>query len=445
MTQRTVAPLLGTAPQHAVSDSVRGYLFGGVVVIALLVGGIGGWAATSDLAGAVLAQGTVVVDSNVKKVQHPTGGIIGEIRVKDGDRVNPGDLLVRLDETATRANLLTVTKQLDEIAMRQARLKAERDGADSVAVPKMLADRFAVAEIQDIISGERSMFESRRSGRASQKGQLKERMAQLREEIQGLTGQLAGKTQEVQLVRKELVGLETLEEKQLITMPRMTGTRRDVARLDAERGQLTAQIAQAKGKISETELQILQIDQDLRTEIVKDLRESQGKEAELIERRITADDQLRRIEIRAPQAGFVHQSIVHTIGGVINPSEPLMLIVPEGDKLVIEAKVAQQDIEQIHQGQLAWLRFTAFNQRTTPEVQGTIDRIAPDLIREPQTGVAYYVARVHISQDEQARLAPSKMLPGMSVDVQIKTTDRTALSYFLKPLQDQFAKAFKER
>jgi HlyD family secretion protein len=436
-----IAPTDTSAPD----DSLRPYVLGGAAVVFLLVGVLGGWAATSQLAGAVLAQGTVVVDSNVKKVQHPTGGVVGELRVREGDSVKAGDIVLRLDETVTRANLQMVTKQLDELAMRQARLKAERDGLEAVVLPPLLAGREAEPLVLEIIAGERSLFESRRTGRASQKSQLRERTSQIREEIKGLSGQLAAKANEAALVGKELEGLEYLAAKNLVQMTRVNPMRRDAAKLEGEQGQLTAQIAQANGKIAEIELQILQIDQDLRTEIVKELREAQGKEAELVERRIAAEDQLRRVDIRSPQTGTVHQLAVHTVGGVINQSEPLMLIVPDGDKLVIEAKVAQQDIEQVRIGQNAWLRMTAFNQRTTPEVAATVDRVAADLTREQQTGAAYFVARLTIPEHELKKLGQGKLVPGMPVDVQIKTEERTALSYFLKPFSDQIARAFKER
>jgi HlyD family secretion protein len=431
----------GSAPD----DSLRPYVVCGAVMVFLLVGALGGWASTSQLSGAVLAQGTVVVDSNVKKVQHPTGGVVGELRVREGDSVKAGDVVLRLDETVTRASLQMVTKQLDELAMRQARLKAERDGLDSVALPALLVGREAEPLVLEMIGGERSLFESRRNGRASQKSQLKERVSQIRAEIKGLSGQLSAKTNEAKLVSKELEGLEYLAAKNLVQMTRVNPMRRDAARLAGEQGQLTAQIAQANGKIAEIELQILQVDQDLRTEIVKELREAQGKEAELGERRIAADDQLRRVDIRSPQSGTVHQLTVHTVGGVISQSEPLMLIVPDGDKLVIEAKVAQQDIEQVHAGQNAWLRMTAFNQRTTPEIAATVERVAADLTREPQTGAAYFVARLTIPEQELKKLGQGKLVPGMPVDVQIKTEERTALSYFLKPFSDQIARAFKER
>jgi HlyD family secretion protein len=410
----------------------------------MLVGALGGWAATSQIAGAVLAQGTVVVESNVRKVQHPTGGIVGELRVREGDDVRQGDLLMRLDDTITRANLQVIVKQLDELGMRQARLQAERDGANVLNVPASLTARAHDPAVAEIISGETSLFKSRRAGRESQRSQLGERIAQLRQEIAGLTAQLAAKREEIGLVKAELESLAGLSSRGLVATSRVTPLRRDVARFEGEQGQINASMAQLQGRIAETELQLIQIDQDLRTEIVRDLRDAQSKEAELIERRITAEDQLRRVEVRAPDNGIIHQLSVHTVGGVINPSEPVALIVPAGDQLVIEARVAQQDIEQLYLGQQAWLRMTAFNQRTTPEIQGTVQRISPDLVREPQTGASYFVVRLASPSSEVEKLG-GRLLPGMPVDVQIKTQERTALSYFLRPMKDQMARAFRER
>ena len=407
--------------------------------------GIGGWAATANLAGAVLTQGTVVVDSNVKKVQHPWGGIVGEIRVRDGDRVSSGDLIVRLDETITRANLQMITKQLDQLAVRQVRLKAERDGAASVDIPRILIARQSEPELAEILEGERTLFESRHVARAGQKAQLRERIAQLNEEIGGLHGSAAGQGQEIELVAEELAGQHQLWIKNLIAITKYTATQREAARLEGERAHLIAAAAQAKGKIAETELQIIQLDQDLRSEVVKDMREIQAKEAELAERRAAAEDQLKRIDIRAPQTGVVHQLAVHTVGGVINAGDPLMLIVPGGDALVIEVKVAPQDIDQVSVGQAAFVRFPAFNQSTTPEFNGVVARVAADLTREPQINQAYYLARIALSDEEMKRLGQLKLVPGMPAEVQIKTGERTALSYLVKPLSDQIALAFKGR
>lgn len=434
-----------TAEPRRPGDAIAPYLMAGLTVVLLLVGGLAGWAATSELAGAVLAQGTVVVDSNVKKIQHPTGGIIGEIRVKDGDTVQAGDLLLRLDETAARAALTIITKQLDELAMRQTRLKAERDGVEVLAIPQRLSGREHEADVAEVIVGERNLFDSRRAARTAQRAQLRERIVQLNEEVRGQSGQHEAKAMEAELVAHELKGLEELEGKRLTTTSRLTTIRRDYARLDGERSQLIASMAQARGRIAEIELQLLQLDQDLKTEVVKELRDIQSREAELIERRIAAEDQLRRIEIRSPQSGVVHQLAVHTVGGVISPSEPVMLIVPAGDRLVIEARVLPHDIEQVQVGALAVLRLTAFNQRTTPELMAVVDRVSADLTREPQTGQAYFLARLTLTEAELAKLAPSRLVPGMPADVQIRTQSRTALSYLLRPLQDQFTKAFRER
>ena len=436
-------PLVAT--DSVINDNVRTQLMTGFATVLLLVGGLGGWAATSSLAGAVLAAGTVVVDSNVKKVQHPTGGVVGEIRVRDGDRVAAGDLVMRLDEVITRANLGIVASQLNEFAVRQARLKAERDGSASVEIPRRLADRQAEADIAEIIAGERALFASRSTARAGQKAQLGERISQLREEIGGVEAQQRAKANELELINRELGEIEKLWAKKLVPLSKLLSLKRDAARIEGERGQLIAAVAQARGKITETELQIIQVDHDMRTEVMKDLREIQAKNAELMERRVAAEDQLKRVDIRAPQSGVVHQLAVHTIGGVINPAEPIMLIVPERDALVIEAKIAPQDIDHVRPGQQAFIRFTAFNQRTTPEFRGEVMRVAADVTKEAQTNQAYFLSRIALSEPELKRLGHLNLVPGMPAEVYIKTTERTAISYLLKPLSDQVAKAFTER
>jgi HlyD family secretion protein len=411
----------------------------------LLIGGIGGWASTSHIAGAVVAAGTVLVDSSVKKVQHPTGGVVGNIRVRDGDKVEFGDVLINLDETVTRANLRIVTKQLDELAVRNARLRAERDILQSVELPRSLISRQSDAEIVEILTGERTLFESRRAARGGQKAQLNERIEQLRKEIDGLLAQQKAKTKELQLIKTELEGQNRLWSKNLIAITKYTATQREAARLDGEWGRLLASVAQARGKIAEIELQSIQLDQDRKTEVIKEIREIQSKQAELDERRVTAEDQLKRVEIRAPQAGVVHQLGVHTVGGVINAGEPVLLIVPRDDKLVIEARVAPRDIDKVRMGQRSVVSFPAFNQRTTPEVTGEISHVAADQIRDPQSNMAYFLVRITLSADELKRLDGLTLRPGMPADVYIATGERTTLSYLIKPLSDQISRAFRER
>jgi HlyD family secretion protein len=432
------------SPQN-VDASVSRFMISGLAVVFFLVGGLGVWAATTEIAGAVVATGVVVVETNVKKVQHPTGGIVGEIHIKNGAHVKAGDLLIRLDETLTRVNLQMITKQLDEFVIRQARLVAERDDADAIVVPQHLTDRKDEHEIGQIVRGEESLFRTRRQSIDGQKSQLKERSQQLAQEAQGIESQIAAKRREIKLITDELVGLAELAAKQLVTTTKIAALKREKARLEGELGQYVAALAQTEGRKTEIALQIVRLDQDLKTEVVKELREAQSKIAELNERKIAAEDQLRRIEIRAPQNGIVHQLAVFTVGGVIGPGEPIMLIVPEGDRLLVEARIAPKDIDQLYIGQLTRIRFAAFDQQTTPQVNGEVLGISADLSRDQTTGETYFTARITIPEDELAKLGDNKLQPGIPADVQIKTRDRTALSYLMKPLVDQIDKAFRER
>jgi HlyD family secretion protein len=424
--------------------SIRRHLVAGVALIALLAGGIGGWAATTELAGAVIALGSIVVDSNVKKVQHPTGGIVGELRVRDGAPVRAGDVVMRLDDTVTRANLAIVVKGLDEYTARKARLESERDGAGAIRFPADLLARRNEPDVLHLLAGETKLFELRRSARVGQKAQLRQRIEQLQEEIRGDTAQQAAKTQEITLIDQELVGVKQLFAKNLIQMTRLTALEREKARLDGERAQLSAATAQVKGKIAEIELQIIQVDQDLSSDVAKELRETEGKIGEFVERKITAEDQLKRIDIRAPQDGTVFQLAVHTVGGVITAGDPIMLIVPNADNLIVEAKVDPKDIDQVRFGQTAMLRFSAFNQRTTPEIAGTLTQIAADISTDQRTGQSYYVVRIAMRSDEVSRLGEVKLVPGMPVEVFVQTGERTVLSYLVKPLRDQLMRAMKE-
>ena len=424
--------------------SIRRHTTVGLSAALLLVVGCGGWAVVTELSGAVVAPGTVVVDSHVKKVQHPTGGVVGEILARDGDQVRVGDVVIRLDETVAKANLAMVVKSLDELAARQARLEAERDGLPEIVFPLAITSRRAEPDLVSLLSGEKRLFETRREARAGQKSQLKERVAQLQEQIDGTNLQAAAKADEIKLIQDELTGVQELWRKNLVPITRLTALKREETRLRGERGQLISTVAQAKGRISETALQILQIDQDLRSEVSKELREVQAKVAELVERKVAAEDQLKRIDIRAPQDGVVHQSIVHTVGGVINAGEALMLVMPVADDLSIEVKVSPQDIDQLQPGQDTMLRLAAFNQRTTPELKGRVSLIAADLVTDQRTGVQHYPVRIAFAEGERERLGAAKLLPGMPVESFIQTGYRTVFSYLTKPLSDHLAKAFRE-
>ena len=336
-------------------QSIQRSLTAAFIIIAVLVFGIGGWAATIPLEGAVVAQGSLVVDSNVKKVQHLSGGIIKEIRVREGDHVKAGDILVRLDETQTKASNSVVTTNLDELVAQQARLEAERDGGDHVEFPATFAQRAREpnSDAARTMTAEQKLFELRREARDGKKAQLKERVAQLKKEIQGYVGQTAAKEREIALINKELEGVRELREKNLVPLTRLTALERDAARIEGERNQLIAATAQSEGKVTETELQIIQVDQDLRSEVAKDLGETRAKVSEFIERKVATDDQLKRTDIRAPQNGIVQQLTVHTVGGVVAAGDSIMLIVPDADTLMVEVKIAPQDIDQLYLGQVS--------------------------------------------------------------------------------------------
>ena len=425
--------------------SIRLHLVAGLAVVAVLAGGLGGWASTQQISGALIAPGQIVVESNVKKVQHPTGGVVGELRARDGDVVKSGDIVVRLDDTVTKANLAIVTKNLDAALARAARLEAEQRGLDKISFRPQLADRAADPEVAAVIASESKLFDVRVTGRAGQKAQLSERIRQLKEEIEGLSAQERAKEQEIALVQQELSGVRDLYEKRLVQISRLTTLERDAARLNGERAQYIAARAQAKGKITETELQIIQVDRDVVSEVSKDLRETNDKIGELIERKVTAEDQLRRIDIRAPQDGIVEQSTVHTVGGVITAGDAIMLIVPQTDDLQVEAKVNPQDIDKLQVGQKTLLRLSAFNQRTTPELNGFVSRVSPDVTTEQRTGQSYYTIRVSMPPQEIARLGDVKLIPGMPVEAFVQTGERTLISYLMKPLSDQLMRTFREK
>ena len=434
----------GNAEQGA-RRSIRRHLIVGLAVVVVLAGGLGGWASTAEISGALIAPGSIVVESNVKKVQHPTGGVVGEVLARDGDLVKAGDVVVRLDDTVTKANLAIVTKNLDGLLARAARLQAEQQGVDKITFPKMLLDRADDPDVKNVMASESKLFDVRVNGRIGQKAQLRERVTQLNEEIAGLAAQEKAKDQEIALVEKELAGVRDLYDKHLVQISRLTTLERDAARLNGERAQYIASRAQAKGKITETELQIIQVDKDMVSEVSKDLRETNDKIGEYVERKVTAEDQLRRTDIRAPQDGMVLQSTVHTVGGVITAGDAIMMIVPQSDDLQVEAKVNPQDIDKLQIGQKTLLRLSAFNQRTTPELNGVVTRVSPDVTADQRTGQSYYTIRVSMPPEEIARLGESKMIPGMPVEAFVQTGDRTMLSYLIKPLSDQLMRAFREK
>jgi HlyD family secretion protein len=335
-------------------------------------------------------------------------------------------------------------QQLDQFRVRRARLVAERDGLDQPQMPQEIEPRAGDDAVRRLWTSEISLFNSRAAARRNAKELLRGHVGQLEEQISGLDAQVKSKATQHDLISGELEGVDGLYQKGLVPLTRKTSLQREAARLDGERGQTAAAIAEAKSKISEAELQAVRIDQDFRTEVMKDLREAQDKEAELVEKSVAAQDLLKRVDLRAPTSGIVHQLSVHTVGGVIAPGEVAMEIVPESDELQIEAKLPPKDIDHVHTGQQTFARFSAFNQRTTPQLEGVVSYVSADLShdRQANANAAYYTVRVTLPGRERHRLGSLQLVSGMPAEVFLQTGSRTMMSYLLKPITDQLLRTF---
>ncbi|WP_295557657.1 HlyD family type I secretion periplasmic adaptor subunit [uncultured Hyphomicrobium sp.] len=437
-----MAPGSGITASDPTVFSIRKHVVFASLVMSMLGFGVGGWAATASLSGAVIAPGTFVVERNVKKVQHSYGGIVSEISVKNGDHVKIGTTLIRLDATQIRAELGVITSQLTELEARRVRLNAERDNLESM--PEVRSTMNDKPEFKTSLAGEIRLFEDSKRSRESQKQQLGLRIDQLKEEIGGLSAQRDAKGGELKLIQQELEQVSLLHGKGLTPISRVYAMEREEKRLSGEHGGLVAQIARANGQISEIQVQILMIDENARVQAQRELRSIEAKLSELVEREVAANDKLSRVEIKAPQSGIVHELSAHTIGGVVTAAEQIMLIVPEEDDLTIQAQIAPTDVDQVLVGRAAKLRLSAFNQQTTPELSGHVVHVSADVTVDPKTGHNYYVARLAMDEKSRKSVGDLKLVPGMPVEVFMATGERTALSYLSKPFTDQIQRAFRE-
>lgn len=425
-----------TADTHLFSIRAR-ILFATAFLGALILVG-GGWAAQAKLSGAVIAQGQVAVKSQLKVVQHPDGGVIREIRVENGDQVRAGDVVLRLDDTQLRSELGIVETQIREFTGSKARLIAVRDSAEDVVFPPGFETGPETAAIAE---GERRLLIHDRSMQALRRDQLLSQIDQFDEEIRALEAQSHSNGIERKLRGEDHARLSKLLKKGLTEQGAITEVERDMARLDGVAGEIEANIARVKGQISESNLRILELDHQARTAAQKELRDIDAQMAELNERAIAARDRLSRTEIRAPIAGVINELGVHTVNGVIAPGERVMAIVPDGE-LMVEARLPITDIDQVMPGQVVRLRFSAFNQRTTPEVAGAVRVVAASATKD-ESGASYYLCTISLT--EAAQLPDGrKLMPGMPVEVFFQTGERTAISYLLKPVADQVHRSMRE-
>lgn len=411
-----------------------------VVLSALLAGGlvfgVGGWAAQAKLAGAVIAQGQLVVPDQVKTIQHRDGGIVESIPVTNGDKVMAGDVLLRLDETQTKVELAIIQSQLSQLRAMKIRLEAERDGSTAI--------HFLSSGLNaEVARSETKLFEENRRMILNQKQQLELQAEQLRNQIAGLRSQRKANEAEKIIIAAEIVVMEKLVGNGLIKMAEFRSLQKQVARIDGTLGDIDARIAEAEGQISELKVQLLSIDQTTRSETQKEIVNIGAKLAELSEREVAARDRLSRMEVRAPVAGFVYDLQIHTVGGVIAPAATVMSIVPKGDEMKVEIRIAPADIDRVATGQSARMRLTSFNQATTPEVLGTVEVVAGATVTDRATGQPYYLATIAMNL-ENTTLDNKKLMPGMPIEVYVQTDERAAWSYLAKPFTDQMMRAFRE-
>jgi HlyD family type I secretion membrane fusion protein len=438
-------PTRTAAPLHAPPrPPIRAPLLAGLLFLLVFFLGFGAWAALAPLSSAAVAPGAVRVESNRKTVQHLEGGIIEELRVKDGDLVRAGQVLIRLDRTQAAAHHDALLHHHASLRAEEARLIAERDGRDRIAFGDELESRRDDPPVAEILAGQESIFATRRRSYRGQIEILRQRVEQLRSQIAGLGAQVASEDQQLALIAEETADVDSLVGKGLERKSRLLSLRREAAELAGSRGEHTAEIARAEQAIGETGLEMLNLADRLAAEVAEALQEVQGELAGIEEELHAAKDVLRRREIRAPIPGTVMGLQFFTDGGVIEPGVPILDVVPRGEKLVIEAQVSPLDIDTVKPGLPAQVRLTAFKQRRTPTLDGRVVQVSADRVADEQAGVVYYKADVEIDPTELARLEGVALYPGMPAEVLIQTGERTLADYLFAPILDSFARALRE-
>lgn len=431
-----------TLPELPISP--RATILLGLAVVLLLLGGFSFWAALAPLAEAVVASGTIKVDSSRKQIQHLEGGIVKDILVRDGDRVMKGQILVRLDETRAAASLAILRDGYDAALGQEARLLAERDDLDSIVFPELLTTRSDHANVAEILKSQNILWEARQSAQEGEVRILEKQADQLRGDIIGYSAQINARQQQLTFVRDELGSVHELLKKGLVGKQRGLELEREVAKLEGERAELKSRIAAAETEISRKELEVSQVSKHFRQSVVDELKQVQAEIYNFRERLNAAEYMHSQTEVRAPVDGVVMGSGIHTLGGVIAPGETLLELVPVNDRLIVEARIDPQDIDKVRVGLPAGIKLTAFKQRTTPELAGELRYVSADSLQDPQNGIVYYMARIEVPLQEVKRLGDKQLQPGMIAEVFIRTGERTMVDYLLQPLRDSFRRAWLE-
>ncbi|QDI77046.1 MULTISPECIES: HlyD family type I secretion periplasmic adaptor subunit [Leisingera] len=426
--------------------SARRPLIIGLITLVVLVGGFGSWSVLSSISGAVVATGRIEVDRNRQVVQHLDGGIVAEILVDEGDTVQEGDTLIRLDANELTSQLVITEGQLFELMARRGRLEAERDeAADITFDAELLKASETQPDVQDLVEGQERLFQARRATTGREIEQLEKRRVQIEEQIRGVQAQQQSMKVQLELINEELSNQQSLLDRGLAQAATVLNLRRTQANLEGQLGELVAAEAQAEGRITEIDIEILKLATGQREEAITRLRDLRTQEVELAEKRRSLRQRLERLDITAPVSGIVYGMQVQTPRSVIRPADPVLYLVPQDRPLVIAAQVAPTDIDQLHMGQEVTLRFSALDQRSTPELFGHVTQVSADSFEDQGSGVSYYRAEIELNPGERERLpAGTVLIPGMPVESYIRTADRSPLAYLVKPLSDYFVKAFRE-
>ena len=430
---------------NAATWSARQPIWTGIATVALLIAFFGGWGMLTTISGAIVANGVVQVEQNRQVVQHPDGGVVAEIAVQEAQTVKSGDLLIRLDGAQIKASLAIVEGQLFDAMARKARLEAERDDLTKLTFPTELTDLAPTRpDVAEQIEGQKRLFVARLETQNAQIDQLGQRLDQIASQSEGIAAQMAAINDQITLLQPEIADQQTLLDKGLTQSARIMDLKREVARLDGNRGEMQSNLAQAEGKATETKLQILQIKSARREDANAQLRDMGDKTLELAERRRALSEQVNRLDIRAPVSGIVLSLAVTTPNSVIRPAEPILYIIPQDRPLVIIAQIPPIHVDEVRLGQEVRVSFAAFSARTTPQLVGKLTTISADAMIDQASHQSFYRAEIALEAGDMAKLEDNKLVPGMPVQAFIGTGDRTPMAYLLKPFTDYFRMAMRE-
>lgn len=421
-------------------------VFVGLFALFGLFGGFVWWGIMTQIAGAIISPGRIEVDQNRQIVQHQMGGTVAQISVGEGDLVQAGDVLLRLDDQQLQSQLAIAEAQLFELMARRGRLTAERDGANSVTFDDALLDEGKTnPDIKELTQGQANLFFARRDSVSRETEQLGKRVSQIGNQITGINAQETSFATQLELIKKELNAQQTLLERGLAQTGTVLALQRQAASMRGQLGELAANKAQAEGRITEVDLEVLKLASGRREEAISQLRDLRYHELELAEQRGALKLEIMQVDIRAPVSGIVYGMRVQTMRSVIRPAEPVLYLIPQDRPLLIVARIDPIHIDQIIMGQKVNLRFSALDQRTTPELVGHVTLISADAFEDDGLGVTYYRAEIALDLGEISKLNEGDtLIPGMPVEAFIRTADRSPIAYLIKPLADYFNRAFRE-